>query len=102
MVQAVSGETRATKAARRRLSAASNGVYALLSALERVMPAAAYTDALVCLARHPQDRVRRRALRLLADKAAALGSSDAAAVAAALRLCDALPELLDAQGGFRV
>lgn len=54
---------------------AVKGVYALLEALQSSMRPAGYLAALVVLAGHPVDRVRRRALHLFADTISRLSGS---------------------------
>ena len=93
----------------KRRKEAVRGVHALLDSLEGVMAAPAYLSALLALARHPADKPRRRALKLFAEKVAAVPdrndeedgkahSSDVEAAAAATQLCGALPVLLGAPG----
>ncbi len=72
------------------------------------MAAPAYLSALLALARHPVDKPRRRALKLFAEKVAAISDQhddgDGEALrndleaAAAAQLCEALPALLGASG----
>ncbi|KAG2446493.1 hypothetical protein HYH02_008484 [Chlamydomonas schloesseri] len=52
----------------RAVLAASRGLYALFGALQGVMAADAYLQALLTLAEHPADKVKRRALKLFTDK----------------------------------
>ena len=66
----------------RAAKAAAAGLHDLLAALEGVMEGAAYLESLLQLARHPSDRVARRALKLFAARVAAARSGAAAAAAA--------------------
>lgn len=50
------------------ISAAADGVYDLLSALEAVQDCPSYLLALVQMSKQPSDSVQRRALKLLADR----------------------------------
>eukprot|EP00198_Chlamydomonas_reinhardtii_P004646 XP_001693982.1 nucleolar protein [Chlamydomonas reinhardtii] len=52
----------------RAVLAASRGLYALFGALQGVMAPDAYLQALLTLAEHPADKVKRRALKLFTDK----------------------------------
>ncbi|KXZ53244.1 hypothetical protein GPECTOR_7g1138 [Gonium pectorale] len=97
----------------RAVLAASRGLYALFAALQGVMAADTYLHALLSLAEHPSDKVKRRAVKLFTDKvrgvkaeiqdqielpqrvrdAKVRQASDAAA-----RACGLFPKLLGVEG----
>lgn len=84
---------------------AANGVYSLLEALEGVMAAPSYLDALLALAKNSADKPRRRALQLFSEKVSSVAEEaddgaamDPAACSAAVQLCPLLPALLGQTG----
>ncbi|GFR47970.1 hypothetical protein Agub_g9794, partial [Astrephomene gubernaculifera] len=106
----------ATPSSRLRLAvlAASRGLYGLFAALQGVMAADVYLQALLTLAEHPADKVKRRAIKLFTDKVRGVRSEiqdqielpqrvrDAKlrqASEAATRACAMLPPLLSATTG---
>lgn len=97
----------------RAVLAASRGLYALFGALQGVMAPDAYLQALLTLAEHPADKVKRRALKLFTDKVRGVRGEIAdqvelphrvreaklrQAADAAGRACAMLPPLLAASG----
>ncbi|GBF96147.1 hypothetical protein Rsub_08895 [Raphidocelis subcapitata] len=105
----------ADRRGRRAVGAACSGLYGLLRALRELLAPGDYLGALLRLADHESEAVRRRALGLYADRVAALHEDgreweeglDAAAArdarrrlaAAAMALCGRLPVLLAPGGG---
>lgn len=84
---------------------AANGVYSLLEALEGVMAAPSYLNALLELAKNSADKPRRRALQLFSEKVSSVAEEaddgaaiDPAACSAAVQLCPLLPALLGQTG----
>ncbi|KAG2433890.1 hypothetical protein HXX76_008243 [Chlamydomonas incerta] len=97
----------------RAVLAASRGLYALFGALQGVMAPDAYLQALLTLAEHPADKVKRRALKLFTDKVRGVRGEIAdqvelphrvreaklrQAADAAGRACAMLPALLSGSG----
>ncbi|PNH06163.1 hypothetical protein TSOC_007476 [Tetrabaena socialis] len=91
--------------------AATRGLYGMFAALQGVMSADTYLQALLTLAEHPSDKVKRRAIKLFTDKVRGVRSELAdhvelpqrvrdaklrQAADAAARACAMLPPLLAA------
>ncbi|KAG2486505.1 hypothetical protein HYH03_014807 [Edaphochlamys debaryana] len=107
------GSPAASSRLHRAVLASSRGLYALFAALQGVMAADAYLQALLTLAEHPSDKVKRRALKLFTDKVRGVRAEVADRVElpqrvrdaqlrqageAAARACAMLPPLLATPG----